>query len=174
MRSLILGGARSGKSRLAENWLLQQAAGSQCHYVATADARHNDAEMDARVAHHQAQRDARWQLIEAPSGLGDCLQNLNNPGAFVLIDCLTLWLSNALLANTWPRERDAFLLALRAFRGELVLVSNEVGLGVVPMGELSRQFVDESGRLHQLLAAEIERVIFVAAGLPLVMKGKPF
>ncbi|AFU99287.1 bifunctional adenosylcobinamide kinase/adenosylcobinamide-phosphate guanylyltransferase [Simiduia agarivorans] len=174
MRSLVLGGARSGKSRLAEGWLLNLAADSPCHYIATADRAHNDAEMSARIQHHQLQRDSRWQLQESPLDLAGCLRRLNNPGAFVLIDCLTLWLANALQAQCWDQERDALLGAVGAFKGELIMVSNEVGLGVVPMGELSRRFVDESGRLHQLLAAEVERVVFVAAGLPWVMKGQPF
>lgn len=172
MRQLLLGGARSGKSALAER--LAEASGKSLIYVATAAA--GDAEMSARVAHHQARRDRRWRLVEEPLRLGDVLRELDGEHHCVLVDCLTLWLSNALLSGDdacWARERASLLEAVDGFRGELLLVSNETGLGVVPMGELSRRFVDESGWLHQSLAAQCERVVFCVAGLPMVLKGEP-
>lgn len=171
MRQLILGGARSGKSSLAERELLAGAGNRACHYLATAHWQQCDAEMRARIEHHRQARDRRWQTLETPLGLGAALQNLNNPDACVLVDCLTLWLSNALHEACWPAEKEAFLTALRQFSGQLILVSNEVGLGLVPLGELSRRFVDESGWLHQALGQLCERVVFVAAGLPLTLKG---
>lgn len=171
MRSLILGGARSGKSALAER--MAEASGEEVVYVATAQP--GDAEMAARIAHHRARRPAHWRSVEEPLALAETLYTHARPGRCVLVDCLTLWLSNLLGdADTarFARERAALLDALPALPGTLLLVSNEVGLGVVPMGELSRRFVDEAGRLHQALAAVCERVVFVAAGLPLALKGE--
>lgn len=169
MRTLILGGARSGKSALAERLA---AAHDEVVYIATAQAL--DGEMDARIAHHRARRPARWGCVEEPLALADALRAHAAPGRCVLVDCLTLWLSNLLGhcdAEVFERERRAFLSTLPELRGSVLLVSNEVGLGVVPMGELSRRFVDEAGRLHQALGQSCERVAFVAAGLPLVLKG---
>lgn len=171
MRSLILGGARSGKSALAER--MAAASAAEVIYVATAQAL--DAEMAARVAHHRACRPAHWQCLEEPLALADVLRAHAGPDRCVLVDCLTLWLSNLLGhgdAERFARERAALLDVLPALPGTVLLVSNEVGLGVVPMGELSRRFVDEAGRLHQALAAMCERVLFVAAGLPLALKGE--
>jgi adenosylcobinamide kinase/adenosylcobinamide-phosphate guanylyltransferase len=170
MRTLILGGARSGKSALAER--LAQASGKDVIYIATAQAR--DAEMAARIAHHRSRRPAHWNSVEEPLALADALRACARPDVCMLVDCLTLWLSNLLGdADTtrFERERAAFLDALLTLPGELLLVSNEVGLGVVPMGELTRRFVDEAGRLHQAIAGHCERVLFVAAGLPLPLKG---
>lgn len=170
MRSLILGGARSGKSALAER--LAGESGREVVYVATAQA--GDAEMAARIAHHRARRPRRWQCVEEPLHLADVLREHARADRCVLVDCLTLWLSN-LLGDAdelcFERERDRLLHTLPSLQGDLLLVSNEVGLGVVPMGELTRRFVDEAGRLHQAIAAISERVVFVAAGLPLVLKG---
>jgi adenosylcobinamide kinase/adenosylcobinamide-phosphate guanylyltransferase len=171
MRSLILGGARSGKSALAER--MAEASGAEVVYVATAQAR--DAEMAARIAHHRARRPSHWSSVEEPLALADVLRAQARPERCVLVDCLTLWLSNLLGhddAALFARERAALLDALPALPGTVLLVSNEVGSGVVPMGELSRRFVDEAGRLHQALAAVCERVLFVAAGLPLALKGE--
>jgi adenosylcobinamide kinase/adenosylcobinamide-phosphate guanylyltransferase len=171
MRSLILGGARSGKSALAER--MAEASGAEIVYVATAQAR--DAEMAARIAHHRARRPSHWLSVEEPLALADVLRAQARPERCVLVDCLTLWLSNLLGhddAALFARERAALLDALPALPGTVLLVSNEVGSGVVPMGELSRRFVDEAGRLHQALAAVCERVLFVAAGLPLALKGE--
>lgn len=170
MRTLILGGARSGKSALAER--LAKASGHEVVYIATAQAR--DKEMTARIAHHRAARPAHWRCVEEPLLLAAALREHARPGRCVLVDCLTLWLSNLLDhadAACFARERDALLQVLPSLTGQVLLVSNEVGLGVVPMGELARRFVDEAGRLHQSLAAQCERVLFVAAGLPLALKG---
>jgi adenosylcobinamide kinase/adenosylcobinamide-phosphate guanylyltransferase len=170
MRTLILGGARSGKSVLAER--LAGESGREVVYVATAQA--GDAEMAARIAHHRARRPQQWQCVEEPLHLADVLREHARADRCVLVDCLTLWLSN-LLGDAdelcFERERDRLLDTLPDLPGDVLLVSNEVGLGIVPMGELTRRFVDEAGRLHQAIAAISERVVFVAAGLPLVLKG---
>jgi adenosylcobinamide kinase/adenosylcobinamide-phosphate guanylyltransferase len=170
MRTLILGGARSGKSALAER--LARESGQEVVYIATAQA--HDAEMVARIAHHRDRRPAHWQSVEEPLALADTLRAYARPDRCVLVDCLTLWLSN-LLGDAddkrLGRECEVLLDVLPALPGELLFVSNEVGLGVVPMGELTRRFVDEAGRLHQAMAARCERVLFVAAGLPLPLKG---
>jgi len=171
MRSLILGGARSGKSALAER--LAAESGLEVVYLATAQAR--DAEMAARIAHHRARRPALWHEVEEPLALADALRAHARAERCLLVDCLTLWLSNLLGdadGERFARERQALLEVLPGLPGTILLVSNEVGLGVVPMGELSRRFVDEAGRLHQVLAGVCERVLFVAAGLPLALKGK--
>ena len=170
MRTLILGGARSGKSALAER--LAQESGHEVVYIATAQA--GDAEMMARIAHHRARRPAHWHSVEEPLALAAALRMHARPGRCVLVDCLTLWLSNLLGAEDQARfaqERHALFDVLPSLTGQVLLVSNEVGLGVVPMGELTRRFVDEAGRLHQALAGQCERVLFVAAGLPLALKG---
>jgi adenosylcobinamide kinase/adenosylcobinamide-phosphate guanylyltransferase len=170
MRSLILGGARSGKSALAER--LAMASGHEVVYIATAQA--HDAEMAARIAHHRASRPSHWHCVEEPLALAAALQEHARPGCCVLVDCLTLWLSNLLGeddATRFAQERDALLEVMPSLTGQVLLVSNEVGLGVVPMGELTRRFVDEAGRLHQALAVHCEKVLFVAAALPLALKG---
>lgn len=170
MRTLILGGARSGKSALAER--LASESARDVVYIATAQA--HDAEMAGRIAHHRARRPAHWQSVEEPLALAETLVACAHSDRCVLVDCLTLWLSN-LLGDAddqrLGRECEALLDILPALPGELLFVSNEVGLGVVPMGELTRRFVDEAGRLHQAMAARCERVLFVAAGLPLPLKG---
>jgi adenosylcobinamide kinase/adenosylcobinamide-phosphate guanylyltransferase len=170
VRTLILGGARSGKSALAER--LAGESGQAVVYIATAQA--HDAEMAARIAHHRERRPAHWESVEEPLALADTLRAHARADRCVLVDCLTLWLSN-LLGDAddkrLGREREALLDVLPGLPGELLFVSNEVGLGVVPMGELTRRFVDEAGRLHQAMAARCERVLFVAAGLPLPLKG---
>lgn len=171
MRCLILGGARSGKSALAER--LAHESGHPVTYIATAQA--HDAEMAARIAHHRAGRPSYWECVEEPLALAEALHAHARPGHCVLVDCLTLWLSNLLGAGDDARlehERDALLTALPTLTGQVLLVSNEVGLGVVPLGELTRRFVDEAGRLHQALAVHCERVLFVAAGLPLTLKNE--
>jgi adenosylcobinamide kinase/adenosylcobinamide-phosphate guanylyltransferase len=171
MKELILGGVRSGKSRLAE--ARARASGARIIYVATAVAG-GDAELDARIAQHRARRPAAWQLIEEPVGLARVLRHHAVTGCCVVVECLTLWLTNLLCApdpQALAREREALLEALPTFGGDLILVSNETGLGVVPLGALSRRFVDESGALHQALAALCDRVTHVVAGLPLTLKG---
>jgi len=170
MHSLILGGARSGKSALAER--IASGSAREVVYIATAQAR--DAEMTERIAHHRARRPKEWLCVEEPLALASVLCTHARADRCLLVDCLTLWLSN-MLGDADPqcfeRERAALLDALPALPGGIVLVSNEVGLGIVPMGELTRRYVDEAGRLHQALASHCERVIFVAAGLPLALKG---
>jgi adenosylcobinamide kinase/adenosylcobinamide-phosphate guanylyltransferase len=170
MRTLILGGARSGKSALAER--LAGESGRSVVYVATAQA--GDEEMATRIAHHRARRSAQWACVEEPLYLVDVLQEHARGDRCILVDCLTLWLSNLLGASDaqcLERERNQLLDALPTLPGDIIMVSNEVGLGIVPMGKLTRRFVDEAGRLHQSVAAASERVLFVAAGLPLALKG---
>jgi adenosylcobinamide kinase/adenosylcobinamide-phosphate guanylyltransferase len=171
MKQLILGGARSGKSTYAEQQALDNIARSsqRLWYVATATVR-DDAEMIQRIEHHQQRRDSRWQLIEEPVDLASVLAKYNSPEDCLLIDCLTLWLTNTLLNGTWLDAKEHFLRALETSQATIYLVSNEVGSGIVPLGELSRQFVDESGWLHQALAQHCERVTLVVAGLPLHLK----
>jgi len=179
MKQLILGGARSGKSSLAEQLAIEVGAVSdqsrphRVIYLATSDPQFNDGEMDERIAHHRHQRPSEWPTIEEPVQLGQALRNASANADCILVDCLTLWLTNLLMAGNevLERERQALFDALVAIDTPIIMVSNEVGLGVVPMGELSRRYVDEAGRLHQAVATLCERVIFTAAGLPLVMKG---
>ncbi|MBZ0092687.1 MAG: bifunctional adenosylcobinamide kinase/adenosylcobinamide-phosphate guanylyltransferase [Sulfuricellaceae bacterium] len=170
MKELILGGARSGKSVLAEK--RARESGLDVAYIATATA--GDGEMAQRIAHHRARRPEGWALEEEPIRLAAALQQHAAAGRCLLVDCLTLWLNN-LLAEAdeavFRRERDALLAALPGLPGRILLVSNEVGMGIVPLGELSRRFCDEAGRLHQELAQVCGRVTFVAAGLPLILKG---
>ncbi len=170
MRELILGGARSGKSALAEQYAAD--SGLEVVYLATAEA--GDEEMAARIAHHQERRPGHWLAIEEPLCLAATLQQQAAAGRCLLVDCLTLWLSNLLAAGeeVFERERDALLQLLPQLPGRIIFVSNEVGLGIVPMGELTRRFCDEIGRLHQAVAAQCERVTFVTAGLPMILKGK--
>lgn len=170
MQTLILGGARSGKSRYAET--LAQQSGREVIYIATATAQ--DAEMQSRIAHHQASRPAHWQTIEEPLALATCLQQHAAPERLLLVDCLTLWLTNLLCAEDASRlqqETTQLLQRLPELPGDIIFVSNEVGLGVIPLGELTRRYVDEAGRLHQQLAAQMQRVVFMVAGLPHLLKG---
>lgn len=170
MIELILGGARSGKSRLAEETVLN--SGKQCVYLATSQAL--DAEMTARIQMHKDRRDERWQLIEEPIDLAKTLQKHDTSDSCILVDCLTLWLTNCLLAEPCEleRQKQALLDVLPNLSGHIVFVSNEVGQGVVPMDKLSRRFVDESGWLHQDIASFADKVTFVTAGLPQVLKSK--
>lgn len=165
--TLILGGARSGKSTYAEH--RAEAQPGACIYLATATA--GDAEMAERIAHHRARRGERWQTREAPLALPEALEAAAEPDAVVLVDCLTLWLSNILLRDLDVTDHCAQLLAtLPRLSGPVIFVSNEVGLGIVPDNALARRFRDEAGRLNQAVAAAAQSVVFVAAGLPLVLK----
>ncbi len=165
--TLVLGGARSGKSRYAE--ALVESQPGPCVYLATAEA--GDAEMAARIAAHRARRSARWATVEVPLDLVGALERETGPDRAVLVDCLTLWLSNLLGAGRdVASECDGLLAALPGLSGPIVFVSNEVGQGVVPDNALARAFVDRAGRLHQDLAAAADRVIFVTAGLPMDLK----
>lgn len=170
MHELILGGVRSGKSRLAE----QHANDSSLDVVYVATAQMRDAEMQQRIAHHQARRPPHWQVIEAGQNLAEVLQQQAADNRCVLVDCLTLWLTQ-LLCDTdeavLRREVDALLAVLPTLPGHIILVSNETNMGIVPLGELSRRYCDEAGRLHQKVGMLCERVILTVAGLPLIVKG---
>ena len=147
-----------------------QASGLRPVYLATAQAL--DGEMAARIAHHRERRGADWVVVEEPLELPEALGRAAGPDRAVLVDCLTLWLTNVLLAEREPeREADRLLDALAGLAGPAVLVSNEVGWGVVPANALARRFADEAGRLHQRVAAVADAVVLVAAGLPLRLKG---
>lgn len=166
--TLVLGGARSGKSRYAET-LIEHAAACGT-YCATAEP--GDDEMRARIAAHRARRGAFWRTIESPLDLAGPLADAATPECPLLIDCLTLWLSNLMLAGM-PLDAEFARLgaALRGAAGPVVLVANEVGMGLVPETSLGRTFRDAAGRLNQEMAERANRVVFVAAGLPLVLKG---
>jgi adenosylcobinamide kinase/adenosylcobinamide-phosphate guanylyltransferase len=181
MRELIIGGARSGKSLLAEQRATQ--SGLRVVYVATGQAL--DGEMAQRIAHHRARRPAQWGLVEAPLELATALRQHAAPDACLIVDCLTLWLSNLLFAGeaaqqaeagvavVCPRlsgELQALIDTLPQLPGHIIVVSNEVGWGLVPMAAVSRLFSDEQGRLNQRVAAVSDRVTLVAAGLPLLLK----
>jgi adenosylcobinamide kinase/adenosylcobinamide-phosphate guanylyltransferase len=208
---LVLGGARSGKSRYGEALVRQYTAlGFDACYVATAQAL--DDEMATRIAKHQAGRSddgIEWQLFEESLALTALLKQLAKPGRVILVDCLTLWLTNQLLASnvniddepaptewnatdfatstfavstsatstsddkahaSWQAEKTAFVDSLVELEGVVILISNEVGSGIVPLGELSRQFVDEAGWLNQAVANLADNVTLVVAGLPLALK----
>ncbi len=170
MRTLILGGARSGKSRLAERLALD--SGLTVTYIATAQAQ--DSEMLARIAEHRARRPTHWASAEEPLALAAVMHQHAAPGHCLLVDCLTLWLTNLLLhpdSATFARERAALLAALPELPGRIILVSNETGMGIVPLGELTRRYCDEAGWLHQELAAQCDEVLLTVAGLPLTLKG---
>ncbi|MCD1640028.1 bifunctional adenosylcobinamide kinase/adenosylcobinamide-phosphate guanylyltransferase [Pseudomonas stutzeri] len=169
MLELILGGARSGKSRFAER--LAGESGPAVTYIATSQAL--DGEMTARIAHHRERRPAHWALVEEPLQLARVLCEQAAAGRCLLVDCLTLWLTNLLMLDDAMRlaeERDALLECLDGLPGRILLVSNETGLGVVPLGELTRRYVDEAGWLHQAVAERAQRVTFMVAGLPMTLK----
>ncbi len=169
MIELVLGGARSGKSAYAEKIAIN--SGRIMHYVATAEGL--DAEMQQRIAHHQAGRSGQWRTIEEPIYLAKILQDLDDPRHVILVDCLTLWLSNHLSSEneaSWKREKAALLTLLPNLHAQVILVSNEVGQGIVPLGEISRRFVDEAGWLHQEIAALAGKVTFITAGLAQSLK----
>lgn len=169
MIELILGGARSGKSAYAE--AAAKASGLDLYYIATATVL--DDEMQARVIHHQVQRSPGWFTIEEPVKLAKVLQEIDSTRHCILVDCLTLWLTNNLLASDkqcWEREKHALLQLLPALKGRIILVSNEVGMGIVPLGEINRKFVDEAGWLHQAIANYADKVTLVTAGLPMTLK----
>ncbi len=163
---LILGGARSGKSRHAENRAL--ASGLEVVYIATATAQ--DDEMAQRIRHHRQRRPAHWRTVEAPLALAACLQQEAADGRCLLVDCLTLWLTNLLLGPGLSPEQATLLDVLPTLPGQVLLVSNEVGWGIVPDNALARQFRDAQGWLNQRVAQSADQVTLVAAGLPLVLK----
>ena len=181
MRELIIGGARSGKSTLAEKRAIE--SGLRVIYVATGQAL--DGEMSQRIARHRARRPAEWGLVESPLDLASALRQNAAPGVCLLVDCLTLWLSNLLFAGESANQAEADLpiecpmLAtevqalvdtLPELPGQVVIVSNEVGWGIVPMAAVSRLFADEQGRLNQRVASVCDKVTMVVAGHPLALK----
>jgi len=187
MKQLFIGGARSGKSRLAQEYALDWQTRTQGEVVVVATAENIDdtvdgtvdetvnsttgSSMSKRIAHHKANRPQSWTLIESTLNLSHIISQTSRPDNLILVDCLTLWLSNNLLSQqNWQQAKQELLNALLTAPGEVVLISNEVGQGIVPLGELSRQFVDESGWLHQSLAKQVDKVTLVIAGLPLILK----
>ena len=169
--TLVLGGARSGKSRYAEQ--LVAASGLDRIYVATAQA--SDEEMAARIAEHRRRRaNHGWRTVEEPFDLPGALVREAAPGRAVLVECLTLWLNNVLLRDQdMDALVDRLVGGLPHLSGPVVFVSNEVGLGIVPETALGRRFRDAQGRMNQSLAAVVPRVVFVAAGLPIALKETP-
>jgi len=173
MITLILGGARSGKSRYAEkigeNWLNENPKGERI-YLATCQV--FDDEMSNRVDKHKEQRGGNWTTIEEPLLLSEALKRETNSSRFVLVDCLTLWLTNHLLAENDTDEAITELCeTLTQIESDVVLVANEVGLGIVPDNKLARQFRDIAGLCNQRVAAVTDKVVFIAAGLPMTLKG---
>lgn len=171
-KTLILGGVRSGKSRLAERLAFE--SGLPVTYIATATV--GDDEMRARIAAHRARRPAAWSVVEEPYALAATLHSHAASDRCLLVDCLTLWLTNLLMAedpSSLERERAALLDVLPGLPGHIILVSNETNMGVMPLGALTRRYCDEAGRLHQDLAQICERVILTVAGLPHILKGEP-
>lgn len=165
--TFILGGARSGKSRYAEGLVM----GSMPPWVYVATAQAYDDEMSARIAEHQSRRDGSWRTVEAPLDLPGAIAAHGNMGQAVLIDCLTLWLSNIMLAGQdLVAEQRRLVAALGNVDGPIVIVSNEVGFGIVPDNALARQFRDAQGRLNMQVAAIADRAVLIAAGLPLILK----
>jgi adenosylcobinamide kinase/adenosylcobinamide-phosphate guanylyltransferase len=171
--TLILGGARSGKSVFAEK--LAEDSGLDVTYIATAQV--YDEEFATRIRHHQERRPANWALIEEAHYLAQALQANARDQRCLIVDCMTLWLAQWICSDckppaesSWQAERAALLALLPTLPGKVVLVSNEVGMGIVPLGEINRRFQDEQGRLNQAVAAVCDQVFFVAAGLPLKLK----
>lgn len=177
-RRLIIGGARSGKTAHAIALARSLSAGRPVTYVATALAL--DREMEHRIRLHRAERPATWRTLEAPTGLAQALRK-HGESDLLVVDCMTLWLSNALLKDfredaptavlpAWETERGEFLQWLQAVRADVLLISNEVGAGIVPLSALSRRFQDEQGRLNQALAAVCDEVTLVVAGIAVPIK----
>ena len=189
MKQLVLGGARSGKSTYAQQLAID--SGKTVIYIATAFA--GDEEMAQRIKRHQQQRPPEWQVVEERIALAETLKQLASDTTCLLVDCLTLWLTNLLCCNEGggdkvcgdeegrdkgcsentrllQQQRDALLDGFKDLPGDIILVSNDVGMGIIPSGALNRQFVDEAGLLHQALAKQCDRVFLTVAGLPLTLK----
>lgn len=166
--TLVLGGARSGKSAFAEKLVLE--SGLKPIYIATSQIW--DEEMRARIDAHVARRGDDWVCVEAPLELEDALREADQPGNAILVDCLTLWVTNLMMAEADIADRFSSLIEqIQHSKAPLVLVTNEVGLGIVPENKMAREFRDHAGRLHQDIARTATEVFFIAAGLPLQMKG---
>lgn len=168
--TLVLGGARSGKSAYAEE--LAKKTEQTVIYVATAEV--HDEAIEKRVALHKDSRPSHWKTVESPLSLASTLLEIADDNVTILVDCLTMWVTNCLCAEDkglLTQEIDAFIGGLAGLKGEIILVSNEVGLGVIPMGELTRDYVDTAGKLHQTIAAKADNVVMVVAGLPMAFKG---
>lgn len=166
-RLFVLGGARSGKSRYAQQ--RAEALPGRHLFIATAEAW--DAEMAERIARHRADRDARWETVDAPRDLAAALDAASGTWAVALVDCLTLWASNLLLADAdMEQATDGLCAAIARFDGRLILVANETGLGIVPDNALARRFRDAAGRINQAVAAVADEVMLVVAGLPMRVK----
>ncbi len=172
--TLVLGGARSGKSSYAEKLAIE--SGLPVTYIATAQV--FDDEFKTRVQHHKDRRPASWTLVEEPHRLAQTLTCLAKANHCLIVDCLTVWLAQWICDDcspprdsSWQLEREAFLTLLPTLTETIILVSNEVGMGIVPLGEINRQFQDEQGRLNQAVAEIANSAVFIAAGLPLKLKG---
>lgn len=164
---LVLGGARSGKSRYAQVWA--EALAGKLVYLATAQA--FDQEMRERIGLHRADRGPRWSTIEEPLELGEAITASSTPETVVLVDCLTLWASNLMLAERdTAAATEGLVRSLSAAQGPVILVANEVGLGIVPDNALARRFRDVAGRINQEMAGVVDSAIFIAAGLPIILK----
>ena len=181
MKRLILGGVKSGKSRYAEqcvkDWVAAGGSHQQVCYIATAhapqpsDADTYDSDFAARIAQHRAQRPASWQTCEESLAIAPLLRQASGTGQCLLLECLTLWLSNVLHEQgSVAAQVDEFCAAFAAYEGEINVVSNETGLGIMPINALARRFGDEAGVLQQRLAAMCDEVVMIVAGLPLFLK----
>jgi adenosylcobinamide kinase / adenosylcobinamide-phosphate guanylyltransferase len=177
MKSFYVGGARSGKSTLATQ-KARELSNDVCCIVTALES---DAEMKERIAAHRKDRPGSWRVIEEPRRLGSALQSVDGRHAVILIDCLTIWTANCLWPPEssatpdralWHRERDAFLRALTACSSHVIIVSNEVGTGIIPANAASRVFVDEQGWLNQAVAAACDEVFQAVAGIPLCVKAR--
>ncbi|WP_028115349.1 bifunctional adenosylcobinamide kinase/adenosylcobinamide-phosphate guanylyltransferase [Ferrimonas senticii] len=174
-KTLIIGGARSGKSRLAQQYALawQQQTGGQVVVIATAENHHGQGSMAERIAHHQRQRPQDWLTVETARELAKVLAEHDQHQRLLLVDCLTLWLCNELFAGDYPQGKAELVTLLQQPRqGEVVLIGNELGQGVVPLGEDNRRFVDENGWLLQALGQCCDNVLMTIAGQPLALKGQ--
>ena len=170
MKTLILGGIKSGKSKLAET--LATNTNQATVLIATATAL--DDEMRARIKHHQNSRPAHWHVIEEPILLADAVRQSSNKDECIVIDCLTLWLTNLLLTDNESlikAEKDAFIQAMTTTTQTVIMVSNETSMGIIPLGDLTRRFCDEAGLLHQRIAEQCDNVLLTVAGLPMPLKG---
>ena len=168
---LIIGGARSGKTNFAEDLALKVAKKSQKIPIYLATAQNLDSEMEKRINNHKIQRANRFKTIESPLNIAKPLLEAAK-GEIILIDCLTLFVTNLLCAEPFDESQiDLFKKAIKRTKAKIIIVSNETGLGVVPDNKLARQFRDVSGKLNQDVASVVDRVTLIVAGLPLVLKG---